>query len=29
MDHLYQIGGIGSNTEPMLEAWSVLAALVA
>ena len=27
MDHLYQIGGIGSNTEPMLEAWSVLAAL--
>jgi len=27
MDHLYQIGGIGSNTEPMLEGWSVLAAL--
>jgi F420-dependent oxidoreductase-like protein len=27
MDHLYQIGGVGSETEPMLEAWSVLAAL--
>jgi F420-dependent oxidoreductase-like protein len=27
MDHLYQIGGIGENTEPMLEGWSVLAAL--
>ena len=27
MDHLYQIGGIGSNTDPMLEGWSVLAAL--
>jgi F420-dependent oxidoreductase-like protein len=27
MDHLYQIGGIGGPTEPMLEAWSVLAAL--
>jgi len=27
MDHLYQIGGIGAPTEPMLEAWSVLAAL--
>src|SRR5262245_52012474 len=27
MDHLYQIGGIGSPEEPMLEGWSVLAAL--
>jgi F420-dependent oxidoreductase-like protein len=27
MDHLYQIRGVGSNTEPMLEGWSVLAAL--
>jgi F420-dependent oxidoreductase-like protein len=27
MDHLYQIGGIGSIEEPMLEGWSVLAAL--
>jgi F420-dependent oxidoreductase-like protein len=27
MDHLYQIGGIGPNTEPMLEGWSVLSAL--
>ncbi len=27
MDHLYQIQGIGSPEEPMLEGWSVLAAL--
>jgi F420-dependent oxidoreductase-like protein len=27
MDHLYQIDGIGSAEEPMLEGWSVLAAL--
>src|SRR5512146_1499537 len=27
MDHLYQIRGVGSNTEPMLEGWSVLASL--
>jgi F420-dependent oxidoreductase-like protein len=27
MDHLYQIGGIGTPEEPMLEGWSVLAAL--
>jgi len=27
MDHLYQIPGIGPRTEPMLEAWSTLAAL--
>jgi len=27
MDHLYQIGGVGSATEPMLEGWSVLNAL--
>ncbi len=27
MDHLYQIRGVGANTEPMLEGWSVLAAL--
>jgi len=27
MDHLYQIQGIGPVTEPMLEGWSVLAAL--
>jgi F420-dependent oxidoreductase-like protein len=27
MDHLYQIPGIGEVTEPMLEAWSTLAAL--
>ena len=27
MDHLYQIPGMGSTAEPMLEAWSVLAAL--
>jgi F420-dependent oxidoreductase-like protein len=27
MDHLYQIGGVGEVTEPMLESWSVLNAL--
>jgi len=27
MDHLNQIPGVGTQTEPMLEAWSVLAAL--
>jgi F420-dependent oxidoreductase-like protein len=27
MDHFYQIGGIGPETEPMLEAYSTLAAL--
>jgi F420-dependent oxidoreductase-like protein len=27
MDHLYQISGVGPVTDPMLEAWSVLAAL--
>jgi F420-dependent oxidoreductase-like protein len=27
MDHLYQIGGVGNETEPMLEGWSVLNAL--
>ena len=27
MDHLYQIPGVGRPEEPMLEAWSVLAAL--
>ena len=27
MDHLYQIRGVGQETEPMLEAWSTLAAL--
>jgi F420-dependent oxidoreductase-like protein len=27
MDHLYQIPGLGSTAEPMLEGWSVLAAL--
>src|SRR6187551_2143335 len=27
MDHLNQIPGVGQQTEPMLEAWSVLAAL--
>src|SRR5690349_11605407 len=27
MDHLYQIGGVGAETEPMLEGWSVLSAL--
>ncbi|HVA87375.1 MAG TPA: LLM class F420-dependent oxidoreductase [Candidatus Saccharimonadales bacterium] len=27
MDHFYQIGGVGPDTEPMLEAYSTLAAL--
>jgi F420-dependent oxidoreductase-like protein len=27
MDHLYQIPGVGAVTEPMLEAWSTLAAI--
>jgi F420-dependent oxidoreductase-like protein len=27
MDHLYQIRGVGQVTEPMMEAWSTLAAL--
>jgi F420-dependent oxidoreductase-like protein len=27
MDHLYQIGGVGQVTDPMLEAWSALSAL--
>jgi len=27
MDHLYQIGGVGREDEPMLEGWSVLNAL--
>jgi F420-dependent oxidoreductase-like protein len=27
MDHLYQIAGVGSEDEPMLEGWSVLNAL--
>ena len=27
MDHLYQIAGVGQETEPMLEGWSVLSAL--
>jgi F420-dependent oxidoreductase-like protein len=27
MDHLYQIGGVGAEDEPMLEGWSVLNAL--
>jgi len=27
MDHLYQISGVGAETEPMLEGWSVLSAL--
>ena len=27
MDHLYQIPGVGPVTDPMLEGWSVLAAL--
>jgi len=27
MDHLYQIRGVGQETDPMLEGWSVLAAL--
>jgi alkanesulfonate monooxygenase SsuD/methylene tetrahydromethanopterin reductase-like flavin-dependent oxidoreductase (luciferase family) len=29
MDHFYQIGGIGPETEPMFEAYSMLAALAA
>ena len=29
MDHFYQIRGIGAETEPMLEAWSTLAAVAA
>src|SRR5438105_530310 len=29
MDHLYQIGGVGPETEPMLEAYTVLGALAA
>ncbi|HZK73286.1 MAG TPA: LLM class F420-dependent oxidoreductase [Clostridia bacterium] len=29
MDHFYQIGGIGPETEPMLEAYSTLAAIAA
>jgi F420-dependent oxidoreductase-like protein len=29
MDHLYQIGGIGPETEPMLEAYTLLGALAA
>ena len=29
MDHLYQIQGVGPVTDPMLEGWSVLAALSA
>src|SRR6202011_3033621 len=29
MDHFYQIGPIGPETEPMLEAYSTLAALAA
>ena len=27
MDHLYQIAGVGDETDPMLEAWSTLSAL--
>src|SRR5512141_3071651 len=27
MDHLYQIGGVGPESDPMLEAWSTLNAL--
>ena len=27
MDHLYQIAGVGPETEPMLEGWSMLDAL--
>jgi F420-dependent oxidoreductase-like protein len=27
MDHLYQIGGVGAEDDPMLEGWSVLNAL--
>src|SRR2546421_5382420 len=29
MDHLYQIGGVGPETEPMLEAYTLLGALAA
>jgi alkanesulfonate monooxygenase SsuD/methylene tetrahydromethanopterin reductase-like flavin-dependent oxidoreductase (luciferase family) len=29
MDHLYQIGGVGPETEPMLEAYTALGALAA
>jgi F420-dependent oxidoreductase-like protein len=29
MDHFYQIGGVGSEDEPMLEAYSILGALAA
>jgi F420-dependent oxidoreductase-like protein len=29
MDHFYQIGGVGPETEPMLESYSTLAALAA
>ena len=29
MDHFYQIRGVGPETEPMLEAYSTLAALAA
>ena len=29
MDHFYQIGNVGSETEPMLEAYSTLAAIAA
>jgi F420-dependent oxidoreductase-like protein len=29
MDHFYQIGGLGPETEPMLEAWTTLAGLAA
>jgi F420-dependent oxidoreductase-like protein len=29
MDHLYQIAGVGPETDPMLEAWTTLGALAA
>lgn len=29
MDHLYQIGGVGPRTDPMLEAYTLLAAIAA
>jgi F420-dependent oxidoreductase-like protein len=29
MDHFYQIGGVGADTEPMLDAYTALAALAA
>src|SRR5881409_648796 len=29
MDHFYQIGGVGPETEPMLEAYTTLAAIAA